>query len=1337
VALTLEGGTVFRRGLLLIGLLPLCGCTWAVREHTDQMVRDMVEHPFDVAPEPAPEPARPPAEAHPRDGASSSPAAGPTGDGPPAISRSGAETLRNPLARAMLLAGASSRSRSVDKAALVSEIPTGRPATTAMGSRRVPGRRDVPLEDDNVLAAAWTQPEPGPDGRIPPQPKLDLEISPRLPGSEAPRIVLPRDPAAREREIERLYPELPPLPVAPRPQPGPDGEPYTLEDFQRLAAANNPTIVQAASDVQAAQGNLIQARSYPNPTASFLQDPTDVNNSAGTQGGSLEQIIVTGGKMKLGVAAAQKNVDNAILALKRARMDLATSVRNAYFTLLVDLETLVVTRALVQFSDDIYRLQTGLLKGTRAAPYEPTALLAQTQLNRLAYKQAIQSYVMDWKALVATLGLPQLPLSEIAGQVDRFIPHYDYDEVRAYVLQHHTDVLTARNAVKIAQYNLKLAQVTPIVPNLDVTLALEKNFVVSPFGTYQQVIVGLPVPIWDQNKGNIIATQGALVRASEESHRVEVTLINNLTNAYGTYRNNLYSMEDYRRHILPDLVRYYRGIHERRQIDPTSAFGDLVFAQQNLAMNVQTYLNLLQSLWTSVVGVADYLQTDDLYQIAKRHDLPNLPDFRQLHPPDWVCGHETVATATFANHAEATDPGTAAPGAGPSPAPTTTGLPGAPQGPPAGANGDDAAAAAESHPGPARGDVPLTDDRVRTVAWTQSQPDSTSRRAPQPKLDLEISPRLPGSEAPRVRLPRERAAAEREIDRLYPELPPLPVEPRPQPGPGGKPYTLADLQHLAAASSPTLRQAVADVKTAEGNLVQAKTYTNPTASYMDLSSNNTNTAAAIGGFVDQPIITGGKMKLGVAAAQKALDNAVLALKRARMDLATSVRNAYFTLLVDLETLAVTRALAQFSDDIYRLQTGLLKGTQAAPYEPTALRAQTYLNRLAYRQAIASYIYDWKALVATLGLPQLPLSQIAGQVDRFIPYYDYDEVRAYVLQHHTDVLTARNAVKIAQYNLKLAQVTPLVPDLDVLMWWNKDFGNPPHGMYQDVRIGFPMPIWDQNKGNIIAAQAALVRATEESHRVEVTLTNGLALAYEGYRNNLYAMEYYRRNVLPDLVRYYRGIYARRQIDPTSAFGDLVFAQQNLSTNVTAYLGILGSLWSSVVGVADFLQTDDLYQFGKRRELPELPDFRELHPPQWVCGHESVAAPYGDGAGVGAPITAASGASVSPSGSAVVVPVSPVGSDAGPLPAREGAGGASPQPSRVVQPPPAGTGGASLPSSRTVSPAPPGPDAATGRPPAKPGGSERNATAWLGRRRATAVHPAAVIKSGFGEEANHEG
>ena len=139
----------------------------------------------------------------------------------------------------------------------------------------------------------------------------------------------------------------------------------------------------------------------------------------------------------------------------------------------------------------------------------------------------------------------------------------------------------------------------------------------------------------------------------------------------------------------------------------------------------------------------------------------------------------------------------------------------------------------------------------------------------------------------------------------------------------------------------------------------------------------------------------------------------------------------------------------------------------------------------------------------------------------------------MLQNHTDILTARNGVKIAQYVLKLNQVTPVIPNLNVNLTLEKDFVNPPHGTFQTLALGFPLAFWNQNKGNIIAAQGALVRAGEESHRVGVTLTNNLALAYEGYRNNLYAMEYYRRNILPNLVRYYRGVYARRQIDPNSS------------------------------------------------------------------------------------------------------------------------------------------------------------------------------------------------------------
>jgi cobalt-zinc-cadmium efflux system outer membrane protein len=490
---------------------------------------------------------------------------------------------------------------------------------------------------------------------------------------------------------------------------------------------------------------------------------------------------------------------------------------------------------------------------------------------------------------------------------------------------------------------------------------------------------------------------------------------------------------------------------------------------------------------------------------------------------------------------------------------------------------------------------------LQTTAWMLTGAAQQPPPGTRPKYELTIPPEIPGSEAKHLQLPTQPAEKLRYIDQTYPTLPALRAEPMPQPGPGGKAYTLADFQQLAAAYSPTLRQAAADVEAAKGNLIQARAYPNPTVGWQVQPSNDGSTAGVQGPFIDQTIKTGGKLKLAAAVAEMDLRNAELALKRARSDLSTAVRNAYFGVLVAKETVRVNKALAHFTDEIYRIQADLLRGGFAATYEPAGLRAQAYTIRLAYNQAIQNYVYAWKQLVATIGLRQLPLSEVAGRIDAFLPYFDYDAVLAHVRSNHTDVLTARNGLDKARYSLKLAQVTP-IPDVDFNVAFLKEFSLPPKQAVHTATIGFPLPIWDQNRGNIIAQEAAVVRATEEPHRVETNLTNMLATSYANYKNALEALEYYRRYILPDQVRYYRGVFDRRQVfgDVAGvAFGDLVQAQQTLATNVGTYLTILGQLWTSVVSVADLLQTDDLFQLAQPQEVPALPDLEHLTP--WPCCH----------------------------------------------------------------------------------------------------------------------------------------
>ena len=163
-------------------------------------------------------------------------------------------------------------------------------------------------------------------------------------------MVLSLDKTAQLAEIKKLYPELPSMPSEPRPLPGPDGHPYTLSSFQQLAAQFNPNLKQAVSDVEAARGNLIQASAYPNPTVGFEADPSNDGSTAAVQGLFVDQTIKTGNKLKLQAASAQKDLENAELALGKARSDLATQVRQQYYALLIAKETARVNLAVAKFT---------------------------------------------------------------------------------------------------------------------------------------------------------------------------------------------------------------------------------------------------------------------------------------------------------------------------------------------------------------------------------------------------------------------------------------------------------------------------------------------------------------------------------------------------------------------------------------------------------------------------------------------------------------------------------------------------------------------------------------------------------------------------------------------------------------------------------------------------------------------------------------------------------------------------------------------------------------------------------------------------------------------------
>jgi len=155
-----------------------------------------------------------------------------------------------------------------------------------------------------------------------------------------------------------------------------------LLDLEKLALANNPNFQQAEAQVKIAEGQRKQAGLYPNPTIGFNSEHNSPNPSTrwGSNGGVLGQRIVTGGKLGVERALADREIDEARARRDLARLELSGHLRRLYYQALGEQKLVEVREQLSKTATetaDIFRqlMNTGLAD-------EPDVLTADVEAQR-------------------------------------------------------------------------------------------------------------------------------------------------------------------------------------------------------------------------------------------------------------------------------------------------------------------------------------------------------------------------------------------------------------------------------------------------------------------------------------------------------------------------------------------------------------------------------------------------------------------------------------------------------------------------------------------------------------------------------------------------------------------------------------------------------------------------------------------------------------------------------------------------------------------------------------------------------------------------------------------
>jgi cobalt-zinc-cadmium efflux system outer membrane protein len=420
----------------------------------------------------------------------------------------------------------------------------------------------------------------------------------------------------------------------------------------------------------------------------------------------------------------------------------------------------------------------------------------------------------------------------------------------------------------------------------------------------------------------------------------------------------------------------------------------------------------------------------------------------------------------------------------------------------------------------------------------------------------------------------------------------------PQANPAGDvPLTLDDLLALAVKSHPVLSVARARIEAARGKLIQVGLYPNPTVTPREDELNNTlGRGGKQGVTFTQEIVIKKKLKLAQEAASHGVEAADWQSLTDWYDLRARVRAAFYELLTAGGDVKANREIVRITEQALGAAKRLEKGGTAT--RPDVVRAEVEHEQSQVRLNVAERRLEaaGRLLAAAVGVPALPCGPdgplIVGNLEGLTPVLEWKPLLETMLTRSSEV---------QQANALALQAEGLLNRAEADAWPNPSFTVRPvnntidHDFEVLFELALPIPIFNKNQGNILAAQADVARTHAEVQQVELRLTERLTGAYQRYMAARRQARAYRETILPnaeEALKLVRTGYEKG--DPKYDFTTFLQAEQTLAQARLAEVQARGDLWRAFAEIRGLVQDEGKGEAGAPRP-GALPAPAEAAPP----------------------------------------------------------------------------------------------------------------------------------------------
>lgn len=370
--------------------------------------------------------------------------------------------------------------------------------------------------------------------------------------------------------------------------------------------------------------------------------------------------------------------------------------------------------------------------------------------------------------------------------------------------------------------------------------------------------------------------------------------------------------------------------------------------------------------------------------------------------------------------------------------------------------------------------------------------------------------------------------------------------------------TLDEALERAQANNPVLAAAGWSVDIARGEREQAALLPNPELSWeVEDSRSDTRTTTV---QITQPIELGGKRGARTELANRGIDAAGLELERARNALRAEVIQAFHGSLQAQMRVALAEQSQALANRGVVIAEGRVRAGKVSPTELTRAQVQLAEVGLELRRANQERASAQVQLQVALGgdasaavqptgdAAELPDMPAAGRLMRALP--GSAELR--LAQRLIDQQDAAFALEKSRR----------IPDLNISL--GSQYSAEDRERVNVVGLSMPIPLFDRNQGNVLAAARRADQARDQRNAAELRLRGAVQEALGQWQAASAEVEAFRSTLLPA---------ASRAVDSTArgfemgkfAYLDVLDAQRTLIQARTGYVQALASATAAWVSL----------------------------------------------------------------------------------------------------------------------------------------------------------------------------